>query len=180
MMTLFYLAQAQVHSQGLGEVPADFVKWFVVCSAFFAGLYFAYRKGQQGGKADPLHIDQPLAITRHPEYAPKRETRTELDAIKADINARYRECMRVQDAAAKEVTQRLDVLSQAGAKRGDDILKEIHAMEGRITQAVLKEVKDLHNRINPLAENVKGHATAIESLQTFVEKIWAHIFKTKR
>ncbi len=123
-------------STDISAVPADFVKYFFIMFAFVAGLYFAHRKGKQasGTRDEPVNIEQPLEIKKTPVYARKEEV----------------------ERMQKEISR----VMQAGDERRVEIINAIHGSERRM----IDEVKDLHERLNPVAEGFKGHAALLDQI----------------
>lgn len=164
---------------GLSDVPSEFLKWFVVTAVAFVTLgisvYVAYRKGQgvSGTKAEPVNIAQPLDVRPVPEHAIKGDTRDELRSLDEKITASARENLRQHHATAERMSQ----IVKAGEERASTILKALHEMETRMTTATLKEIKDVHGRVNPLAERVQGHHESIKHLNTRVAELWEWICK---
>lgn len=120
----------------INSVPADYVKNFLLMVAFFAGLYFAHRKGEQanGSKDEPVNIAQPLEIKHTAQYAHK----TEVECVQKEIGR----------------------MMQAGDERRVEIINAIHGSECRM----IGEVKDLHERLNPVAEGFKAHAALLDQI----------------
>ena len=120
----------------ISGVPADFVKYFMMMLIGLGGLWLGYRKGQtsKGTRDDPMHIDQPLKITKKPVYAHKEE----VDALR--------------DALA--------VALDKGNERRVEIISTIHAAERR----TIGEMKDLHQRLNPIAEGFQSHAAMLKQI----------------
>lgn len=166
-LTMPMLAQS---SPGVGDVPADFVKHFIIMLMSIVGMWIAYKKGQKGTKAEPLSIEQPL------------EVRT-VKSLDEKIAAIARENLRQHNATA----ERINKVIQGGEDRASTILSALHAMETRMTTATLKEIKDIHERLNPVAERVNGHHEAIKridircgELWDWICKIWEHIAHPKK
>lgn len=144
----------------ISSVPAEFVKnWWVMLLAF-GGMWLAYRKGKQGTKADPISIEQPL------------EVRT-VKSLDEKIAAIARENLRQHNATA----ERINKVIQGGEERATTILGALHAMETRMTQATLKEIKDIHERLNPVAQRVEGHHSDIKHINSRYAEVWQSLCK---
>lgn len=144
----------------LGDTPADFVKWFVVMGSFLLSNWIMLRRAQ-GTKESPVHVQTPLEVSEKPQYADKAEMERELRDIESKVEAMARENLRAHNAVQQQVQQ---VMSQ-GEQRAEKILKALHEMEGRITTATLKEIKDLHQRINPLSAESAAHSASIRAIE---------------
>lgn len=157
----------------ISSVPADFVKNFLIMAAFVAAVYGGRRWGlKSSGKADdPLHLKQPLEITKAPRYAHKRDTEAAIAALNAKVESMARENLRSHNQTAAKINQ----VIEGGAQRETNIIKAMGDMEARITSGVLKECKDMHLRINPLAETQREHHAAIAALQKRGEELWAYL-----
>lgn len=127
-------------STDIGNVPSDFVKYFVQLVVFFLGAgvtgFVAYRKGRQanGTKEEPVNIAQPLEIKHTPRYAHKD------DVEKVNL----------------EVKRIID----AGDERQEKIIDAIGEAERRL----MTEVKDLHIRLNPVAAASEAHAALLDQI----------------
>lgn len=125
----------------ISAVPADFVKWFFVMLAFVVSIglaaFMAYRKGRQasGTHADPLNIAQPLGIKMKVEYALKEEVH--------------------------EIRQNITRMIQAGNDQHKDVIAAVSGSERRL----MMEVKDVHERLNPVAEASKAHEATLKAIQ---------------
>lgn len=127
-------------STDISNVPAEFVKYFVQLVVFFIGAgvtgFVAYRKGKQanGSKEEPVNIAQPLEIKHTARYAHKEEV--------------------------EKVNLEVKRIIEAGDERQEKIIGAIGESERRL----LSEVKDLHVRLNPVAEASKEHAALLEQI----------------
>lgn len=159
----FLLAQA---SSGITAVPADFIKYLVICLGFGASLWFGYRKGgaAKGTREEPVNIAQPLEVRQAPEWA----SSTELESLEARMEAMARENLRQHNAHA----ERLNASIQAGSERENTIIKALHEMEARMTAATIKEIKDIHQRLNPVAEQTQSNSSAIKAQETRLADMW--------
>lgn len=159
----------------IGGVPADFVKYFIMMLMALGGMWLAHRKGMQasGTKADPLSIAQPLDVRTVKDPAIKEETWDELRRLDENIVSITRENLRQHEATAKRINE----VIHAGEGRAATILGALHAMETRMTEATLKEIKDIHVRLNPLAERVQGHREAIKRIDSRCAELWEWICK---
>ncbi|MFZ2276306.1 MAG: hypothetical protein WAW39_00850 [Prosthecobacter sp.] len=121
---------------GVDNVPADYVKNFVIMLTFLAGLYFAHKRGMRasGTKSDPVSIAQPLEIKHTACYA----HREEVEKVNLEVK-------RIMDA---------------GDGRQEKIINAIGATERRL----MGEVKDLHNRLNPVAESCRSHTDVLKQI----------------
>lgn len=156
MMTTLTLLTAQAGAD-IGDVPADFVKNFMLMLAFVGGLSGAWWLGRRGTKGQPVEIGQPVSVDASVTHTPVYARQDEVVAIRADIERRTRENLRQHQETAKQ----LDELKKAGNDRMQALLGALHEMENRMTAATLKELKDIHTRLNPVAEKVAAHEQAI-------------------
>lgn len=159
------LAQAD---GGISSVPAEYVKNFLIMAGFFAALSFGHVWGRKGRQEDPVHIHQPLNVKKAAEYALKEETAHELKTLDERIESMARENLRAHSAAQLSLSK----VIEAGEHRSAKILTALHDMEQRMTASMIAEVKDVHNRINPLAEKIAAHEGLIEWIQTRLLAIW--------
>jgi hypothetical protein len=155
----------------ISSVPADFVKNFLIMLAFVFGGSLGVLFARKGTKKDPLSIEQPLSVDASVTHAPEFARQTALDKLRADMEARTRENLRQHD----EHSSRLAEIITAGHERQERILSALSEMETRMTQATLKELKDIHQRLNPLAESTAGHAQAIKGLDDRIKHLWEMI-----
>lgn len=120
----------------IGGVPAEYVKNFFIMLAFIGGLYLSHRKGAQskGTKDDPVNVAQPLEIKKRTEYAPKEEV--------------------------SRLQEWLEELTRAGDERGSKIIEALHKAEHRM----LDEIKSLHERLNPVAEQTKAQGATLTGI----------------
>lgn len=164
-----------IADSGVSGVPAEFVKYFIMMVMAGAGMWYAHKRGMQasGTKADPLSIAQPLDVRAVPDHAIKGDTQNELKSLDDKITASARENLRQHNATAERIHQ----ISKAGEDRSAVILKALHEMETRMTTATLREIKDIHERLNPVAESVRGHEESIKHLNTRVAEVWAWVCK---
>lgn len=169
----------------ISTVPADFVKYFIMMCLALGGMWLAHRRGSQasGSKSEPVNIAQPLNVDANVSHAPVYAHKTEVDAIKADIERRTRENLRQHEDTGKQ----LAAVIEAGSTRLQAMLTALHEMETRMTKATLTEMRGLHERLNPVAERVTAHEASLESHNTrlaelwqWICKIWEHIPKTKK
>jgi hypothetical protein len=162
-------------SPDVSGVPAEFVKYFVMMCMAGAGMWYAHKRGMQanGTKSDPVSIAQPLDVRTVPDHAIKGDTREELKSLDEKITASARENLRQHNATAERINQ----VIKAGEDRMSTFLNALHAMESRMTTATLKEIKDIHERLNPVAEKVQGHHESIKHLNTRVAELWTWICK---
>jgi hypothetical protein len=159
----FLLADADISS-----VPADYVKNFLIMAGFFAALTFGHVWGRKGRREDPVHIHQPLKVRKDTEYALKEETAHELKSLDERIESMARENLRAHSAAQQSLAK----VIEAGEHRSAKILSALHDMEQRMTASMIAEVKDVHNRINPIAEKLAAHDGLIDWIQTRLTAIW--------
>lgn len=144
----------------LDGTPAEFVKWALVFVSFLISNWVMLRKAQ-GTKADPVHVQSPLEISQAPRWAEKAEMEKELRDIEGKVEAMARENLRAHNNVQSQVQE----LMKQGQKRAETILQAMHDMETRISSATLKEVKDLHQRVNPLSEEVAGNSASIRAIE---------------
>lgn len=168
----------------INEVPADFVKNFILMLAFVAGAggvgFFCYHRGrkQSGSATEPVHVAQPLEVKRHKEYAHKDDMDSEFARMREQITSMSRENIR-QHRVSED---KLQALLSAGSKRGEDIMAALHNMETRIVKTTLGELKDIHQRINPIERQLGEHEGKIKSLTTAIAEIrdwFTRFFTTK-
>jgi hypothetical protein len=162
---LTYLAQSTPDISG---VPADFVKSFLIMTAFLAVLGGGVIWGRRGSKGNPISLESPVSVEATIKPAEIYAQQHELEKIQKHIDALTRENLREHEAVRKQVADSIT----AGSDRMERILTELSAMEGRMTKAMLHEVKDLHNRVNPLAEKVAAHETLLSWIQARLLAIW--------
>lgn len=131
ILALMIIAQTDI-----GNVPADFVKYFIMMAGFVATGWVAFRKGKEasGTKDEPLNVAQPLEVKKTTEYA----ARHDVEKLKTSI----------------------EEILKAGEDRQLRIIAAVHDAEKR----QLAEIKDIHERLNPVAENGKAHGLMLESL----------------
>lgn len=157
-------------SSGISSVPDWFVKYFVMMAAFFGGLWLAYRRGQRvsGTREEPINIAQPLAVSvdtevkvrQAQEWASKSEVAQELASLEQRMEAMGRENLRQHNATAKQIAD----LLKAGADRRAEILQALHGSEQRTQGTVLQEARRIHERLNPVAEGVTAHESALQQI----------------
>lgn len=159
---------------GLSGVPADFIKYFLMVCGFILTAWVAYKKGSSasGQANDPLHVHQPLKVEK-----------SEAQALKELIASHTRENLRQHEATALRINE----IIKTGGERGEAILNAIHSMEQRVRMDMQDQAKDVYDRLNPVAETVRAHASAITSLERrcseiwdWVCKCWEHITKIKK
>lgn len=171
------LAQA---AQDISSVPADFVKNFLIMFAFCTVGAGAYIFGRRGSAGSPMHIEQPVSVDANVSHAPVYAHKSELDAIKKDIENRSRENLRQHE----DNRDQLAAVIAAGNDRLQSMLTALHDMESRMTTATLSEIRSLHERINPLAEKVSANEQAlqgtkdrIQHLWEMIQQLWSHVFR---
>lgn len=164
----------------ISGVPAEFVKNFLHMVGFLAGLGGGVLLARRGTKKDPLTIETPLSVEASVTHAPEFARKTEVEKMRADMDARTRENLR-QHA---EHSSRLGQIIAAGHERQEKILKALADMETRMTTATLKELKDIHERLNPMGERVAAHEQAIKGLDErlrhlweMIQQLWSHVFR---
>lgn len=120
----------------ISAVPAEFVKYFIMMVLALGWAHSKYRQSQKpnGSKDEPVSIAQPLEIKHTPRYAHKDE----VEHIKAIVAEN----------------------TKAGDERRVEILNAITGTERRL----LTEVKDLHVRLNPVAEGFKAHEATLKQI----------------
>jgi hypothetical protein len=156
---LDFIAQS---TPSINAVPADFVKSFLIMTAFLAALGGGVFWGRRGSRGTPMQVD--ANVSDAPSYAHA----SDLEKVQQKIDGMTRENLREHEAVRKQVADSIT----KGSERMERILTELSAMEGRMTKAMLHEVKDLHNRVNPLAEKVAAHETLLGWIQTRLVAIW--------
>lgn len=144
----------------IGNVPAEFVKYFFIMLGFVLTGFVAFRKGTQarGTKDEPVNVQQPLEVKRTPEYALKEETSSDLAKLETSLTAMSRESMRQAQHTSDEIAGIL----KSGAEREGRLLAAVHDMEKRFTKLMIEEVKSLHVRMNPVGESVAAHAASLK------------------
>lgn len=158
-------------SPDIGGVPADFVKYFLMMTAFVVAGVGGVFWGKRGSKGSPLHIEQPLGVKGEISQAPVYAQQSALEALRKDVDARTRENIRQHEAAAKALA---DNITQ-GHNRMVTILGALNEMETRMTSNMLEQIKGLHQRINPLDAQCASHKTAIEGIQSRIQHLWEMI-----
>lgn len=175
---LLHLTFAQA-APDISGVDAGFVKNFLIMSAFLAAMggvgAFAYSRGKKasGQQDDPVHVHQPLTVTAQPQYAPKEETAAAIRAMNEKIDSMHRENVRQNQRTAEDINRSI----QAGAERETKILNAIHESGQGIRAFVLEELKDVHERINPLQERVGKLEEAVKALRKHCDQIWEWVCK---
>jgi DNA repair exonuclease SbcCD ATPase subunit len=144
----------------LGDTPADFVKWGLVLISFLISNYVMLRRAQ-GTRESPVHVQSPLEVQEKVQYADKAEMERELRDIESKVESMARENLRAHNAVQQQVQ---NVMSK-GEERAERILKALHDMETRLTTATLAEIKDLHQRINPLSGKVEAHSASLRAIE---------------
>lgn len=155
----------------ISGVPAEFVKNFMVMLAFVFGIGGGILLSRRGTKHDPLSIEQPLSVDATVNHPPEYARQTQLDKLRADMEARIRESLKQHEQHSARLTE----VIEAGQARSEKILAALADMETRMTSATLRELKDIHERLNPIAENVAGHAQAIKGLDDRIKHLWEMI-----
>lgn len=165
----FFITLAQ-DAGSISAVPADFVKYFMMMTVFVSGLYFAHRSGTRssGTAADPLHLKTPLDVREVPPFADKELTETSLSKIEQTIAAMARENLRQHHATAHQVAEIIKI----GEARAERILSGLADTEQRMMSKLITEIKDVHNRINPLGEKVAAHKLAVDWLKTHLASLF--------
>ncbi len=158
-------------AQDISTVPADFVKYFFMMVAFAGALYGGISIGRRGSKGSPLHVEQPVSVDANVTHAPVYAQQSALDKLRADMEARTRENLRQHEEASKALAANV----QKGQERMETILGALHEMETRFTENVLKEIKDIHQRLNPLAEQTASHGSTIKALEGRIQHLWEMI-----
>lgn len=155
----------------ISGIPAEFVKNFIHMMLVLSGLGGGIWLSRRGTKKDPLSIEQPLAVDASIKHAPEFARKTDVDKLRADMEARTRENLRQHE----EHSFRLGEIISAGHERQEKILKALADMETRMTTATLKELKDIHERLNPMGERVAAHEQAIKGLDDRIKHLWEMI-----
>lgn len=152
----------------ISGVPAEFVKSFMIMVGFLIALGGGIAWGRRGSKESPLHVEQPVDVNAQVTHAPVYAHRTELDAVKADIERRTRENLRQHEDNREQLT----AVIAAGNERLQSMLTALHDMETRMTTATLAEIRGIHERINPLGEQVAAHKAEIKGMRDRIQQIW--------
>lgn len=164
----FILAQAAPDISG---VPADFVKYFMIMLGFVLALYGGMTIGRKGTKGNPLHLEQPVSVDANVSHAPVYAHQSALEKLRADMESRTRENLRQHEDDAKQLT----AVIEAGNQRLQQMLTALHEMETRMTNATLKEIRTLHERINPIAEASASHKSDITAINARIQHLWEMI-----
>lgn len=166
MSSLFLAAS---NDSGINAVPAEFIKYSIILVIAAITTWAAYRRGKMssGSRDEPVHLAQPVEVKAHIEFAPKIETERrfndfalELKGVRDEMDAHRRESIREYNVLTKQLN---DVL-QAGGERENKVLSAMHEMERRLTTTTLHELKDIHTRLNPLAEEVSAMKAVMKSV----------------
>lgn len=167
-------------STDISSVPADFVKYFFMMTAFLAALGGGIAWGRRGSKGSPIHVEQPVSVDANVTHAPVFAQQSALDKLRADMETRTRENLRQHEESAKQ----LSAVIEAGNHRLQSMLTALHEMESRMTTATLAEIRSLHERINPLASEVASNKTAIKGIEDrlqhlweMIQSLWAQVFR---
>lgn len=152
----------------ISGVPAEFVKNFIVMLVFVFGGFGGWTLARRGTKQNPLSIETPLSVDATVSHAPEYARQAALEKLRADMEARTRESLKQHEQHSARLTE----VIEAGQARSEKILAALADMETRMTSATLRELKDIHERLNPIAENVAGHAQAIKGLDDRIKHLW--------
>lgn len=170
-------------SGDISGVPAEYVKNFMIMFGFIAALGGGVIWGRRGSKGNPIHVEQPVDVNATVTHAPIYAHKSELEAVKADIEHRTRENLRAQTEAAKT----LSALLEAGSKREQTIISALHDMEQRMVRSMIDEVKGIHQRINPMEKEISGNSKDIESIKArlanlweMIQQLWQRVFKSAK
>jgi hypothetical protein len=168
-LTLFHLAQS---SPDISSVPADFVKNFLIMFGFVTIGAGAYIFGRRGSKGSPMHIEQPVSVDATVSAAPVHAHQSAVDELRQRMEAMARENMREHNAHRDT----LRALLERGNERETSILNAIHDLQTTLTRDTLDELKDIHNRLNPLEAAVSMLKEAVENIKTNIGALWARVF----
>ncbi len=157
----------------LNAVPAEFIKYFIICTIVLGGVgYGSFRFGQRGSKAEPLHLHQPVHVKATVRQDDDHAGQSDLDALIARFDAHVRENdaehARHRDAQARMMQE----LLEKGNAREHNIIKAIHEAKDSVTAATLKELKDVHNRINPMEGKLGELTKWIEGIEEQLKTLW--------
>lgn len=168
MQSLIIIAQS---TPDIGGVPSDFVKYFMMMTAFVVAGVGGVFWGKRGSKGSPFHIEQPIGVKGELSQAPVYAQQSALDKLRADVEARTRENLRQHEESSRQVAH----LIESGNERLQSMLKALHEMETRMTSATINEVRGLHERINPLEAASSSHKAEIAGLRERLTHIWEMI-----
>lgn len=162
------LAQA---AQDISGVAPDFVKQFMVMLAYVLGLSAlaggGYLLGKKGTKGNPLNVDATVSET--PTHAPQ----SAVDELRASMAAMARENLREHNAHRDAIAK----LIESGSQREMNILGAIHDLKNTVTRETLDELKDIHERLNPLEAACAALKEAVDNLKVNVATLWQRVFK---
>ncbi len=126
----------------LAESSPNAASWWQFCLCVAALTHFVYmifkiiaERRAMKNEGQPVHVAQPLEIKQRAQYAHR-----------ADVEQMKQEVARIM---------------KAGDERQLSIIEAIHGSERRL----LDEVKDLHERLNPVAELCKAHAAVLQQIE---------------
>lgn len=158
-------------AQDISKVDPFFVKDFMTMTAFCLGVLAlaggGYLLGKKGTKGNPVSVDATVSET--PTHAPQ----SAVDDLRATIASMARENLREHNAHRDAIAE----LIKAGSHRETNILKAIHELRTTVTRETLDELKDIHQRLNPLESAVAGLKEAVEGLKSSVATLWQRVFK---
>lgn len=132
-----------IATTGIDNVPADYVKNFLIMVAFFLGTgitsFLAYRKGKavSGSSDDPVNIKSPIEIKKQARYAHKKDLE------------------KLQKTVSKVV--------ESGEERRVEILNAIHQSEHRLgdkINPVLAMVQVHEALIEQINQNIANNEAA--------------------
>lgn len=164
----FVLAQA---AQDISGVPPVFVKDYMTMTGFVLGMAAlaggGYMLGKKGTKNNPLNVDATVSET--PAHAPQ----SAVDELRANMAALARENLREHNAHREAIAR----LIESGNQRETNILRAIHELQTTVTRETLDELKDIHERLNPLEAMVAALKEAVDSIKINVATLWQRVFK---
>lgn len=166
----FILAQA---AQDISGVRSDFVKDFMIMTAYVLGLGAlaggGYLLGKKGTKGNPVSVDATVSET--PTHAPQ----SAVDELRANMAAFARENLREHNAHRDAIAKLID----SGNQRETNILRAIHDLQNTVTRETLDELKDIHERLNPLEAMCAALKEAVDNLKVNVATMWQRVFASK-
>lgn len=151
-MTLHLLPTLADSIPDISSVPAEFVRSFFIMLAFVLGLiatgWVCYRKGARvsGHKDEPLHVAQPVEIKKHPEYAPREETRREIHALDQKIEKFRDEWLDKLNESQRKASDEIKDLMEAGHKREMSIITAMGGVRDDLTKTVAAECRELRKK----------------------------------
>lgn len=167
---LMILAQ---DAAALNGVPAEFIKYFIICSLVLGGGGVGgYLLARRGSKSDPVHVHQPVKVEATMKQITEHAHQDDLDELRSLFHQERAANLAEHNAHRAAQAQMMQQLLEKGNERERKITASIHESKDELMRALLEHAQNLHERINPVAETVKGHGHAIEGLKAQLSNLW--------